>query len=128
MPDGPKPFVKVGEVELLRYRVFPLDARPTINPALKTEICVLPGMFDVYSDGLSWFWMMTGCVNGNSIRRGDGMFIMNQYGDSPIYEIRCTFPSAIFGPDEMNAFLKGPICTEGDPDQRYRFTLKKKVK
>lgn len=111
---------RVGTVEVLRLRVYPLD--PESRDDLRTTVLVQPGSYDVYSDGFTTFWMMTGQINRRGFERmGDGLFAAVT-GDAPSgVEVR--FPSSRFGPDEWAAFLAEPTCTEGHPDQRLRFSL-----
>lgn len=67
---------------------------------------------------------MSGNLDGNSIRRGDGLFVMGD-GDRPIDGLTVTFPSPTFGPDEWKDLLSDPICEEGGAEQRLRITINK---
>jgi hypothetical protein len=105
-------------VEILRTRTYRID--PTNNdPILGAQAIVSPGIYPLMHDGLSYLWLMTGSLDGNSIRRGDGLFIFGE-GDRPIDELRVTFPSPVFGPDEWSDLLESDMCREGHPDQRLR--------
>ena len=109
----------IGTVEILRARIYPLDAETQDDAC--SEVVVEPGPCALYSDGLSTFWMMRGCLNRRGIRRmGDGMFLM-QASDEPS-EIRVVFPSRIFGPDEWAALIAGTEFADG-PQQRLRLSL-----
>src|SRR5262245_16311382 len=101
---------KIGTVEILRHRIYPLDAES--RDELRTTVVVEPGIYDVYGDGLSTFWLMRGHVNPRSIRRmGDGLFMMQPSDQSSDVEVQ--FPSQVFGPDEFADLLAGPECAEG---------------
>lgn len=108
---------QIGTVELLRFRVYPIDPR---NP-YGAEACVDPGTFPVYSDGDTYSWVMTGHVNGAGVRQiGDGLFEVNP-NDTPT-EREVQFASRTFGRDEFAELLADPVCQEG-PAQRLRFHL-----
>jgi len=111
---------RIGTVEILRARTYPLDAEA--HNDTRSTVIVNPGTFDLFSDGLTTFWMMRGHLNAGGIHRlGDGMFSMYA-GDLPS-GIEVTFPSKRFGPDEWAELLAEPNFTEGHPDQRVRVTL-----
>jgi hypothetical protein len=109
---------KIGTIELLRLRVYPLDAES--HDSLRSEVVVEPGEYDVYSDGLTTFWMMRGKLNQRGAwRMGDGMFTLNP-NDDPA-DIEVVFPSRRFGPDEWADLIAGPEFAEG-PEQRLRLS------
>jgi hypothetical protein len=115
-----KAFKRIGTVEILRMRNYPLD--PMNRDMLATEVVVNTGEYPLMSDGYTHLWMMTGRINGNFMRRGDGMFVGGG-GDMPIDNLVVTFPSRIFGPDEWKELLDHPTCQEGHPEQRLRITV-----
>jgi len=115
------PVVKVGTIETLSFRVYPLDAELGFTD-LGSTVAVQPGVYDVVRDGLSTAWIMTGRLNrGGLYREGDGLFLVNQ-GDQPS-GIEVTVPSRRYGPDEWAEFLADPMCQEGHPEQRLRITM-----
>src|SRR3954454_5181932 len=116
MPD----FKHVGSVEILRMRTYNID--PQNKDMLATEAVVKPGPYPLMSDGYSYLWLMTGNLNGNFMRRGDGLFIGGQ-NDRPIDNLVVTFPSPVFGPDEWEDLLSHPVCIEGHDEQRLRITI-----
>ena len=114
---------KIGTVETLRLRIYDLDAEAH-SPTASTVV-VEPGTYDLYSDGLSTFWMMRGNLNRRGVwRMGDGMFSMQPGDESSGIEV--VFPSRRFGPDEWDELLASSTCAEG-PDQRLRITLTESV-
>jgi hypothetical protein len=109
---------RIGYVEILRTRVYPLDAALGYDSAA-TTVVVAPGVYPLWRDGISHFWMMTGHVNSGRMHRlGDGIFSMMSADEAGGPEV--TFPSKVFGPDEWADFLAEPTCTEGHPEQRLR--------
>lgn len=113
-------YTKIGTVEVLRRRIYALDAYATSE--LRSTVIVEPGLFDVFSSGLTTFWMMSGELNKRGMwSMGDGLSMVIE-GDTPS-GIRVNFPSPRFGPDEWKKLLKEPTCTEGHPEQRLRFVL-----
>lgn len=119
MSDGTR-LRKIGTVEILQLRVYPLDAEGRDD--FRTTVVVGPGTYDVYREGMTTFWMMTGQVNRRGFERlGDGMFSIVQGDVSSGIEVQ--FPSKRFGPDEWQAFLAEPVCTDGHPEQRLHFRL-----
>lgn len=109
---------QIGEVEITRDRIYNLD--PAIRPddPLATTVCVQPGTYPVYRDGMSHYWQMTGTVNHNSYRLGDGAFRLNP-GDVPS-EDEVVFYSRRYGPHEW-----ADLMAEFDraPGSRLVFTL-----
>lgn len=91
MPD----FQKVGTVRVLYTRVYGLTDR--------TEAVVEPGAYPLYSDGLSYFWMMDGVLNlGGMFAHGDGLFTIGHDWRS---NFKVRFPSKVFGRDEWEELL-----------------------
>jgi hypothetical protein len=113
---------QVGTVELLRLRIYPLDAN-TGRELLATQVVVEPGTYPVYRDGDAVFWLLSGRLLANGQRKiGDGLFMQGgglDRGIGPTF----VFPSPRYGPDELAEFLAEPLCIEGDPAQRLRFHL-----
>lgn len=114
-------FKHVGTVEILISRIYSLD--PYANPQLSTEAIVEPGVYPLLSDGYSYVWVMTGVLNGQFLRRGDGLFIAAKEANAIPTNIGVTFPSKLFGPDEWKELLDDRTCREGDPEQRLRITI-----
>ncbi|MBF6393866.1 hypothetical protein IU443_28465 [Nocardia farcinica] len=110
--------IQVGTVEILNERVYPLDA----NSDRGSEVFVPPGTYPVYRDCDTFFWVMTGRINGRGCYKiGDGLYELNP-GDSARGP-KVQFPSPTFGADAFAHFLANdPICQEG-PTQRLRFHL-----
>lgn len=109
---------QIGTVEILRFRVYALDAAMN-HDQFATTVGVQPGVFPLYRDGISTYWVMEGNINtGGMHRLGDGIFSMTP-GDVPDGpEVK--FPSKTFGPDEWDEMVQDPACIEGSPAQRLR--------
>jgi hypothetical protein len=108
---------RIGTLEILKPRIYDLDAEATNDT--RSTVVVEPGTYDIYSDGLTTLWMMTGKLNLRGFRRmGDGMFGMQSYDEAS--EIEVTFPSRRFGPDEWAELVSGTEFMEGHPNQRLR--------
>ena len=115
---------RIGHVEILRIRIFALDAEMAHEP-LASSVIVEPGTYELYADGMTTFWMMRGKLNERGTwRLGDGLFGLFQT-DLPS-EIEVVFPSRRFGQDEWADLIAGPEFTEG-PDQRLRLLLDQEV-
>lgn len=111
----------IGTVELLQMRVCPLDTNAANYPTA-TEIVVPPGTYPVYRDGDVVFWMLTGQRNARGGRQfGDGLIAIG--GPDEGYGPPVTFPSQSYGPEQFAEFRREPMCTEGHPAQRLRFTI-----
>jgi hypothetical protein len=111
---------RIGAVEILRQRIYPLDAES--HDKFYSTVIVEPGMYDLYSNGMTTYWLMRGRINLRGFERlGDGLFGM-RLGDEPS-DIEVVFPSRRFGPDEWAALIAEPNFTEGHADQRMRVTL-----
>lgn len=115
-------FLKIGTAEVLRGRTYDLDADSPPSD-LKTTVVVMPGVYDVLSNGFTTVIMLTGQINQRGMNRlGDGMFTAVE-GDVPEVGLDVRFPSKRFGPDEWSEFLAGPTCRDGGPEQRLRVRL-----
>jgi hypothetical protein len=115
-------FKHIGSVEIFKARTYRLDPMNR-DPLIATQVIVMSGVYPLLSDGLTFVWMMKGNIDGNSIRRGDGMFIMNPEADNPLEGFVVEFPSPLFGQDEWKEMLADPSATEGHPEQRLRITI-----
>lgn len=115
-------FHHVGTVEILKARTYRIDPMNR-NPLIGTEAVVMPGVYPLLSDGITYVWVMRGNINGNSIRRGDGLFVMTSDSDNPLEGFTVEFPSPLFGPDEWKELLNDPTAIEGHHDQRLRITV-----
>jgi hypothetical protein len=112
---------RIGKIELLRPRIYNLDAEN--DTSLATTVCVEAGEYDLYRDGFqAVFWLMRGKLNKRGFwREGDGMFAMHD-ADAPS-DIEVVFPSRRFGPEEWADLLSSPEFTEGHEAQRLRATF-----
>jgi hypothetical protein len=116
---------RIGTIEILNARIYPLDPQTDSHP-LSTSVFVPPGVYPVYRVTEAYYWIMTGRVNAmNPEKIGDGLFVM-QHGDAPTGP-EVTFPSRTYGQKEFGELLVAPVCTEGHPAQRLRFTLTEAV-
>lgn len=105
---------RIGTIEILRTRVYNLDAE--CHDGHASTVVVEPGHYELFSDGLTTFWMMRGKLNQAGIwRMGDGMFSMRANDEPSAIEV--VFPSKRFGPDEWAELIAGPGFADG-PDQR----------
>ena len=96
--------VQIGTVEITRPRVYPIDplARGEIT---RTEVVVQPGEYPVFCRrGMTYYWQMTGTINGRSERLGDGMFTFGG-GDRDTPD-EVVFYSPRFGEDEWADMLR----------------------
>jgi hypothetical protein len=120
----PEPdFKHVGTVEILRMRIYNIDPYARDEPTA-TEAVVEPGVYPLLSNGFSHVWVMTGKLNGQFLRRGDGLFLAVKGANAIPLNIDVTFPSKLFGPDDWKEMLADPFCEEGHPEQRLRITIK----
>lgn len=95
--------VRIGTVEITRPRVYPIDPYAR-DEALRTEALVQPGEYPVFRRApFTYYWQMTGTINGREERLGDGLFIMND-GDLATPD-EVTFYSPRFGEDEWADML-----------------------
>jgi hypothetical protein len=118
-------FKHVGSVEILRSRIYNLD--PYSREITATEVVVDAGVYPLLSDGYSHVWVMTGKLNGQFLRRGDGLMLAQTKGDVnaiPL-NIPVQFPSKLFGPDQWKELLADPTAEEGGVAQRLRITILK---
>jgi len=116
-------FRPIGTVETFRGRQYALDAEMHSEP-LATWVSVNPGVYTLYSNGLSTFWMMKGQIVTNYMNRmGDGMFsVGGPMTDDSRPEV--VFPSRVFGIDEWDDFVNRDVTTrEGHPEQRVRILI-----
>ena len=118
MPD----FKHVGTVEILRERLYNIDPYNEYDMTA-TSAVVFPGSYPLLSDGYSHVWLMTGKLNGQFLRRGDGMFVAAKEANAIPLNIEVTFPSRLFGPDDWKDLLADPTCEEGGVAQRLRITI-----
>ncbi len=95
---------QIGTVQITRARIYKLDpwADDKFNPA---TVIVEPGEYPVYKDGFTRYWRMTGVLNHQTVRLGDGMFTMSP-GDIRS-EDDVVFYSQRYGPDEWADLLAG---------------------
>lgn len=116
MPD----FEQIGTVEILRSRVYNLD--PYWTDEIATQVVVDAGTYPLMYDGYSHVWLLTGLLNGNFLRRGDGL-MLGYGGDKPLVGLEVTFPTKLFGPDQWKELLAHETAIEGHPEQRLRITI-----
>jgi hypothetical protein len=117
MPD----FKHVGTVEILRDRLYKID--PYNRSDMATEAVVEAGIYPLYSDDFSYLWLMSGLLNGQFLRRGDGLFLATPDVNAVPLNITVSFPSKLFGPSDWEELLAHPSTQEGHPDQRLRITI-----
>lgn len=114
-------FKQIGDVEILRTRIYQLDNTNRDPAAL--EAVVNPGKYPLYYDGWTHLWIMTGTLStGNLFRRGDGMFTVT-LGDTVHSGLTVQFPSKPFGDEEWDDFIQSPTCQKGNIEQRIRIHL-----
>lgn len=95
--------VQIGTVEITRPRVYPLDPQAR-DEIVRTDVLVPPGGYPVYRrGGMTYYWQMTGTINGRSERLGDGMFTIG--GSDVATPDEVVFYSPRFGPDEWGDML-----------------------
>lgn len=108
---------KVGTVEILVLRIYPIDPR-NFNED-RTEVIVQPGMFDLYRQADVFFWVMCGEINIRGFQPlGHGISTANpnDEGNGIVVE----FPSAYFSDVDFRDCLAHPEFIEGNPAQRVR--------
>lgn len=115
-------FKHVGTVEILRTRLYALDPFSRDEPTA-TEAIVYEGSYPVMSDGYSHVFILKGVLNGQFLRRGDGLFFAAKDANAIPTNIPVQFPSKLFGPDDWKELLEDQTATEGHPEQRLRITL-----
>lgn len=113
--------VKVGTVEILVTRVYPLDPKNESEDA--TTVLVSPGTYDLYQEFDTYFWLMTGLINRRGLRMiGDDLW-MGTFQDEST-GIGVVFPSRQFGEREFQEYVgSDPQCAEGHTNQRMRILL-----
>lgn len=108
---------QIGTVRITRQRIYPLDPlAPDATAA--ASVIVEPGEYPVYRDGFTRYWRMTGVLNHQTKRLGDGMFTMSPF-DVPSDD-DVVFYSRRYGPGEWEDLLAG-FARDADP--RLVFTL-----
>ena len=110
---------RIGTIELLRMRVYNLDAYAH-DPGAQTVV-VEPGHYGLYRDGDTTYWVMRGKLNMRIWRIGDGTFMA--LGSDEPSDVEVVFPSRRFGPDEWVELLASPELTDGSAGQRLRVRL-----
>lgn len=112
-------FKRVGTFEVMRDRVYAIDPH---TPDPRVQAVVKPGIYPLYSDGWSYFWVMIGTLNmGGFTRRGDGMMISIR-GDVDS-GVGVSFPSKFYGADEFKELRNHPDAQPGPGIQRYKITV-----
>lgn len=95
--------VQVGTVEITRLRIYPLDPMAH-DDGLRTDVIVQPGEYPVFClGGMTWYWQMTGTLNGRDVRLGDGLGILRDGDVATPDEV--VFYSPRFGPNEWADML-----------------------
>lgn len=114
---------RVGTVELLAERVYPLDPRASVDDATVSTVAVPPGRYPLYRRGEARYWMMTGRLNIGPINQiGRDMFTLGRpdTGVGPVVR----FPSKLFWDGELEQMqADNPIYQDGSDSQRVRFLL-----
>jgi len=118
-------FKHVGTVEILRSRIYNLDPYADPNDLTATTVIVEPGSYPLMYDGWSYLWVLTGVLNGQWLRRGDGLFVATPEANAIPTNIPVTFPSKLFGADEWKELVDHESAQEGHPEQRLRITINK---
>lgn len=111
---------QVGTVEVLVFRVYPIDPANTGYGTTRTEVGVEPGTYPVYRKFDAIRWMMTGRINERHAKLGDGLYQMG--GGDKATGPGVTFSSPVFGMEEFQEFLAEDICKPG-PAQRLVFNM-----
>ena len=95
---------QIGTVRITRTRIYQLDpqAPDRFSPA---TVIVDPGEYPVYRDGLSHYWRMTGVLNHDMYRMGDGIFAFDAGGGDERSDDDVVFYSRRYGPDEWADLL-----------------------
>jgi hypothetical protein len=118
----PEPdFRHIGSVEVLRSRIYPID--PYNKDQLATEVIVEVGHYPLYFNGYSHLWVMTGKLNGQFLRRGDGLMLAFKGANAFPLDITVQFPSKLFGPDDWRDLMEHESTLEGHPEQRLRIAF-----
>jgi hypothetical protein len=114
----PNEFKHVGSVEIMVSRIYPLD--PYNREPTRTEAIVEPGHYPLMFDGYSHVWVMSGKLNGQLLRRGDGLMVGTPNANAIMLNIDVTFPSKLYGPDDWKDMIEHESWREGHPNQRLR--------
>jgi hypothetical protein len=115
-------FKHVGTVEMLKDRIYKID--PYADDTLATTVIVEAGsIHPLMFDGYSYLWTMRGVLNGQFLRRGDGLFIATKHANAMLTNIHVEFPSRLYGPDDWKELVEHCTAIEGHPEQRLRITL-----
>jgi len=114
-------FRHIGSVEVLRDRLYSID--PYNKDQLATEVFVEAGHYPLYFNGYSHLWVMIGKLNGQFLRRGDGLMLASKWANAIPLNITVQFPSKLFGPDDWRDLMEHESTLEGHPDQRLRITI-----
>ncbi len=110
--------IQVGQIQILRRRVYPQDPLRPNGP----EVIVKPGRYPLFRDSSATFWVMRGRLNAGGVQDlGGGMFSVRP-GDWPSeVEVECS--SKRFGPEAWADLLPSPAFTAGAAAQRLRVLL-----
>ena len=93
---------QIGTVRITRPRIYPLDPlTPDRFPG--SSVVVEPGEYPVYETGFTRYWRMTGVLDENYQRLGDGMFA--SAGGDVRSDDDVVFYSRRFGPDEWTQLM-----------------------
>jgi len=110
---------QIGTVTITRRRIYQLDPWALETPTTATVV-VEPGEYLVYQDGFTRYWRMTGFLNTQTQRLGDGIFAMGP-ADAP-GEDDVVFYSKRFGPDEWTDLVDG-LGGETNPALVFHLTV-----
>jgi hypothetical protein len=105
---------QIGTVTITRPRAYPLDPAALESP---TSVFVPIVEYPVFLDGFTRYWRMTGTLNEQFTRLGDGAFRMGP--DAPSDD-DVVFYSRRYGPDEWAELI---AAFEAETDPALVFTL-----
>jgi hypothetical protein len=88
---------QVGAVEVLKFRLYPLDPNGNDKDPLRTWVGVDPGVYPLYRKADAYQWILTGRIDEQSEKIGDGLFVL--HGGTNAVGLEVTFPSATYGPE-----------------------------
>ena len=111
---------QIGTVEILRFRIYPIDWRADINQPLTTTVAVEPGFYPVYRKYDAVCWVMTGRINERQAKIGDGLYSLSN-GDEPT-GVEVQFSSRVYGIEEFREFMSEGLCRPG-VGQRLSFEV-----
>jgi hypothetical protein len=107
--------IQIGTVQVIRTRSYCLDPYAGDIPGfIPSEVLVEPGEYPLYQDGLSRYWRMTGVLNRNINRMGDGLFSFPANGSDMRSDDDVVFYSRRYGPDDWALLVSG-FQSEKDP-------------